>query len=389
MNAAHQSTDSELHCAFQQFNKLSEQFTQAYHDLEHRFGQIKNELSDTKSKRLKELAEKEQLATRLHLLLSVLPMGVLVVSKSGHILEHNNAAEELLSVPLRNTTWTEVVELVFPKDSTFETSSICVNQRNLHISSQGVPNASDTLILINDVTEPLAHIDSLKRKERLAYLGNAIASIAHDIRTPLAASFLHLSNLDKNLKQNDFSTIATEKVRYSLKNLENTLNNMLAYAKGNADTFAAVDCKTFSEMVVKELLEYFPNTVLSMRSDENIHSKFIRVNTVAMITSLRNLITNAQQAGGSEVEVSIDISIEENQLLKIEVSDNGPGIKDEILDSIFEPFFTTKDNGTGLGLSIVKSIMESHKGRIYAYNHINGATIIVEIPLLKEKIIIQ
>lgn len=389
MNAVNQSTDSELHCAFQQFNKLSEQFTQAYRDLEHRFGQIKHELSDTKSKRLTELAEKEQLATRLHLLLTVLPMGVLVVNKNGQILEHNNAAEELLSVPLKNATWTEIVELVFPKESTYDTSSICVNQRNLHISSQSVPNASDILILINDVTEPLAHVDSLKRKERLAYLGNAIASIAHDIRTPLAASFLHLSNLDKNLKQQELPTLATEKVRYSLKNLENTLNNMLAYAKGNADTFAALDCKSFSEMVVRELLEYFPNTALSMRSDKGIDDKFIRVNTVAMITSLRNLITNAQQAAGGEVEISIDISIQEDRFLKIEVSDNGPGINDEILENIFEPFFTTKENGTGLGLAIVKSIMESHKGDIYADNHIDGATITVEIPLVKEKIIIQ
>ena len=62
MNAVTQPSNADLHSAFKQFNKISEQFTFAYRDLEHRFKQLKRELSDTKSKRLAELAEKEQLA---------------------------------------------------------------------------------------------------------------------------------------------------------------------------------------------------------------------------------------------------------------------------------------------------------------------------------------
>ena len=101
MNAVTQSTNADLHSAFKQFNKISEQFTFAYRDLESRFKQLKRELSDTKSKRLSELAEKEQLATRLHLLLTVLPMGVLVVGNDGEVLESNQAAEDFLGISLR------------------------------------------------------------------------------------------------------------------------------------------------------------------------------------------------------------------------------------------------------------------------------------------------
>ena len=146
MNAVTQSSNMDLHIAFKQFNKVSEQFTLAYRDLETRFKQLQLELSDTKSKRLAELAEKEQLATRLHLLLTVLPMGVLVVGKDGAILESNQTAEQLLSIPLSGLKWSQALARVFPEHANKEISSISVNDRNLHISSKAIPGSSDTLI---------------------------------------------------------------------------------------------------------------------------------------------------------------------------------------------------------------------------------------------------
>ena len=106
MNALPQSTNADLRAAFSQFNQISEQFTYAYRDLEAQLKQLKQELSETKSKRLTELAQKEQLATRLHLLLTVLPMGVVVAGDDGTILEANESAEKLLAV---KASWNEVV----------------------------------------------------------------------------------------------------------------------------------------------------------------------------------------------------------------------------------------------------------------------------------------
>lgn len=383
MNAVTQSTNADLHSAFKQFNKISEQFTYAYRDLETRFKQLKRELSDTKSKRLAELAEKEQLATRLHLLLTVLPMGVLVVGNDGIILESNQAAEDLLATPLRGLTWSTVLQQVFPDYEQKDVGSICINERNLHLTSKTIPGSSDTLVLISDVTDPIAHIDSIKRQERLAFLGNAIASIAHDIRTPLAASFLQLSNLDKKLKDKDFEAPATENIRHSLKTLESTLNNMLMYAKGNADSYEAINCKKFSEIIVNDVLEYFPGIAVSMRSDNELENKYIKINKNAIVTSIRNLISNAQQVASEELEISVDMSIICNKL-NIRVDDNGPGIEEGIIEKIFEPFFTTKSNGTGLGLSIVKSILDSHKGTVKAENNADGASFVILIPLVDD-----
>ena len=384
MNAVTQSTNADLHVAFKQFNKVSEQFTLAYRDLENRFKQLKLELSDTKSKRLTELAEKEQLATRLHLLLTVLPMGVLVVGKDGTILESNQTAEQFLSIPLAGSEWSQVLAQVFPDYEHKEISSISVNDRNLHISSKIIPGSSDTLILISDVTDPIAHIDSVKRKERLAFLGNAIASIAHDIRTPLAASFLQLSNLDKKLKEKYQETPAIEKIRHSLKVLEGTLNNMLMYAKGSADVCEAIDCKELSEVLAADTLEYFPNVALKMRADDGLERNLVKINKNAIVSCVRNIIANAQQVSAENLEINVYVWVDLNGRLNIKIDDNGPGIEQIIQHKIFDPFFTTKKNGTGLGLSIVKSIVDSHKGKVWAENHSNGASFTIQIPLVNE-----
>jgi len=73
---------------------------------------------------------------------------------------------------------------------------------------------------------------------------------------------------------------------------------------------------------------------------------------------------------------------EEAVAVIIEVSDNGPGVAEELKEKIFAPFFTTRENGTGLGLAIVSQIVHSHGGEIYVNNQTNGGAIFsVRLPL--------
>lgn len=383
MNAVSSISNNDLHIAFEQFNQISNQFTHAYQDLENRFKQIKSELSDTKAKRLLELAEKEQLANRMHLLLMALPMGVMVVDKEGVIQECNNAATELLAMPLQGLVWQQVINQLFSEKNNKDVSHIYINGRNLHFSSKTISGSKDSLILINDVTDPVTYSDSLKRKERLAFLGKAIASIAHDIRTPLAASFLNLSNLDKNLRSEDRAEYvrAVEKVRYNLKTLENTINSMLIYAKGGADTFELINCKKCCELLAKDLFATFPNISFNIHAEENLKDKYIKINFDALMTSFRNLIANSKAVCADELIIDIKFMLNRQNRLSIVVSDNGPGIQESVVNKIFDPFFTTRKNGTGLGLSIVKSIIESHKGKIHARNSSEGAKFYIDMPI--------
>ena len=382
MNAVSNLSNADLHNAFEQFNQISEQFTHAYQDLEGRFKQIKSELSDTKSKRLLELAEKEQLANRMQLLLMALPMGVMVIDSEGVIRECNQSSTDLLDTQLHGKLWSEVIKELFPGHSQADISSIDINGRNLHFSSKTIIGSKDTLVLVNDVTDPMTHIDSVKRKERLAFLGNAIASIAHDIRTPLATSFLHLANLNRKLKGQDHDDYikVVDKVRYNLKTLENTLNSMLIYAKGGADTFELIECKKYCELVATDLLELFPRVTFSIHAQEELKNRHIKINFNALMTSFRNLIANSQAVSQKDVVIKINFICDKEDFMVITISDNGPGIDESTINKIFEPFFTARKNGTGLGLSIVKSIVESHCGNITAENISTGAMFKIQLP---------
>jgi nitrogen fixation/metabolism regulation signal transduction histidine kinase len=86
--------------------------------------------------------------------------------------------------------------------------------------------------------------------------------------------------------------------------------------------------------------------------------------------ALINLLKNAEEALAARPDGEITLSAALNQRgrIVIEVSDNGPGIKDDILNKIFVPYFTTKSDGSGIGLSLTRQIMVSHGGFIRAMN---------------------
>ncbi|AHW59497.1 Histidine kinase-, DNA gyrase B-, and HSP90-like ATPase [Draconibacterium orientale] len=81
---------------------------------------------------------------------------------------------------------------------------------------------------------------------------------------------------------------------------------------------------------------------------------------------LINLVKNACQAneGNENAKIQIEATVNEAGRATISVTDNGPGISDELMDKIFIPFFTTKDNGSGIGLSISRQIMQLHGGSL-------------------------
>jgi len=101
-----------------------------------------------------------------------------------------------------------------------------------------------------------------------------------------------------------------------------------------------------------------------------------------------NLISNAVQAmsaGGGNLAVKVELTrpaFEQPQVVA-SVSDNGPGIPDEIRDHIFEPFVTTNPQGTGLGLAITKRIVTAHKGSINVSSFPGGTMFQISLPAIK------
>ena len=99
-----------------------------------------------------------------------------------------------------------------------------------------------------------------------------------------------------------------------------------------------------------------------------------------------NILVNAAQAIEGKGEIKIK-TWTENKNVVITISDNGPGIPEEIREKIFEPFFTTKDvgEGTGLGMSISYDIIKEHRGQIKVASEAGqGTTFTIELPLDRE-----
>ncbi|MCA9729384.1 MAG: ATP-binding protein, partial [Candidatus Eisenbacteria bacterium] len=95
---------------------------------------------------------------------------------------------------------------------------------------------------------------------------------------------------------------------------------------------------------------------------------------------LLNLILNAAQAAGPGGHVEVRCSAEEDRI-RLEIRDDGPGFSDEAIENVFTPFFTTKEKGTGLGLAISHRIVESHGGCIEVANRPEGgACVTLELP---------
>jgi signal transduction histidine kinase len=98
-----------------------------------------------------------------------------------------------------------------------------------------------------------------------------------------------------------------------------------------------------------------------------------------------NLILNAAEAMGGSGKIIVRTYPKTSEdWVRIEISDTGPGIPEDIVDHVFEPFFTTKEEGkgTGLGLSVVYGIVQNHQGRIWVNSEPGkGATFFIEFSL--------
>jgi signal transduction histidine kinase len=94
---------------------------------------------------------------------------------------------------------------------------------------------------------------------------------------------------------------------------------------------------------------------------------------------VQNLVRNAIEAAPKGGQVGVAVELVERSL-HIRVSDNGPGMTDDVRARIFEPFFSTKEFGTGMGMSIVHSFVAMHDGRVEIATSPNGTTIDVALP---------
>ncbi len=239
--------------------------------------------------------------------------------------------------------------------------------------------------------------EGLRRKERLAALGELSAGVAHEIRNPLGVI---KNSAEMIRKKKDGDTTISELSTFIIDEtdrLNNVVDNLLEFARPRAPKLRWENIIEIMERALRIVEEKSKAKGIEIRKEfsPNLHEKILCDNgqmEQAFLNILINAIDGIKNPGG---EVSVRIvpgrEFEEEpsiiDYLYIQVKDNGSGIKEEDMGKIFNPFFTTKPDGTGLGLSIVHKIIENHDGEISAESSPGkGTTMTIKMPIkLKEQ----
>lgn len=376
----------ELQDAFGAFNQLSAQLTESYQQLEVRVSALTKALETEQDERIKELTEKERVASRLQSLLQALPGGVVVIDDKGNVQEHNSAAELLLGQPLLGLPWSDIIQRSFaPRGDDGHDISL-VDGRKVNISTCPLGSEPGQILLITDVTEIRYLQDRMGQQQRLAAMGKMAASLAHQIRTPLSSTLLYVSNLKRQVLSDEDRFVITEKMTARLRHLEQLIEDMLMYSregKVGEEYFTSQDLLEELKQGLEAQLELTNTKFITNNKAENL---MIHGNRQMLLSALTNLAMNAMQAMKESDKsmvgkIEVTLSQSKNNVC-IALKDNGPGISPELQQQIFDPFYTTRTQGTGLGLAVVQAVAKAHGGNVELDSTLNkGSVFKVSLPL--------
>ena len=358
---------TELKRAFHMFNEMSQQLTDSYAFLENKVEQLSGELATVSAQRMQELSEKERIADRLESLLQMLPAGVLLLDENGVIIQSNLAAEDLLlkasgAGSLLGQRWRTLIRRCFKprRDDGHEIS--LVDGRRVSLRTAAMTNERGQLILLTDMTGTRALQAQLAQHERLSAMGKMVASLAHQIRTPLAAATLYAGHLNSENLDEDHRVRFAGKLQERLHHLESQVRDMLIFARGEAPLNDDVKVSDLLDGIASAMEVPIAQSGASCKVENHMGEASLMCNRDSLISAVMNLINNALESCEHPIEILLVADRDDEGRLRIQVMDNGPGLPEDKKARMMEPFFTTKSNGTGLGLAVVQAVVRAHHG---------------------------
>ena len=226
----------------------------------------------------------------------------------------------------------------------------------------------------------LAHIN------RVSMLGEMAASLAHEIKQPIAAAITSanscvewLSHEPPNL---DRARAAAARIDKYGNRAAEIIDRMRSFYKKSPPQRELVDVNGIIHEILMLLKGEATRSPITMRTDLSAELPRIMVDRVQLQQVFMNLMINGIEAmDGSGGELTVKSELQDGQL-QFSVSDTGVGLPTEKMEQIFSAFFTTKPQGSGMGLAISRSLVESHGGQLWAsVNHGGGATFHFTLPI--------
>jgi signal transduction histidine kinase len=220
-------------------------------------------------------------------------------------------------------------------------------------------------------------VEKLNQAERMATLGEMIASVSHEIKNPLGIIRSTGELLEKKMSQYEPGSQLATVIREESDRLNRIVTEFLDFARPLVPRCQPVHLETLFEKNIQFLTPELERFHIAVQRDYQlppVHS--VPVDQDLIYRAFLNILLNAVQAMPEGGTIRIGIEFHSREVV-ITVSDSGPGLADDELEKAFKPFFTTKERGSGLGLAIVRNIIEAHRGNIKMTKPGEGGTAVV------------
>ena len=217
--------------------------------------------------------------------------------------------------------------------------------------------------------------EQLNKTERLAHLGTMVATVSHEIKSPLGIVRSTAEILKKRItkvapgNENLAQIIIDETSR-----LNTIVTEFLDFARPQQPKLQSTDIHSILERVISFVQPMATEQQVSISTSFSSTMMLKAVDDEMLYRAFLNILLNGIQAmeDGGELRIGTDILADGR--LRISISDTGPGMSQEKMEQIFQPFYTDKSKGTGLGLAIVQNSIASHRGEITVDSRIDEGT---------------
>lgn len=327
-------------------------------------------------------------ADRMQHLVNMLPVGVVVLDGRGYVSDANPVALEMLGEPLKGQRWLDVITRSFRPRSDDGMEVSLHSGRRVKLAISAMSPEPGQLIVLTDLTETRQLQSRLAHMQRLSTLGKMMATLAHQIRTPLSSAMLYAENLNNQRLNESAKGLFQQKLVARLQDLEQQVNDMLLFARsGSEASVAEVSLANILQEVESGIEAQLEALQADLKWQVAEPELLLWANQSSLAGAIQNLLHNSLQIIGTGAELIVRCQRNPTipDCIEIQVLDNGPGIPEHLQHQIFEPFFTTRSQGTGLGLAVVQAVVNAHKGQVHCCNHEGGgACFTLQLPLHNE-----
>ncbi len=240
----------------------------------------------------------------------------------------------------------------------------------VEVSARFVEHDGQRLILAiaRELSDKRALTETLLQADKMMLLGQLSATVAHEIRNPLAAVNLNLQMLQRKFESDEKAQHHINIAMRGVERIMNIVTTTLDFAKPQAPRIQEIDINDVLTDSLELISDILFRKIIAVNLDLEHQLPKLRADLNQMQQVFINLLTNScdaiQAKGHIDIQTSCEVENDQTSAIQIAISDNGCGIVAEDLPRIFEPFFTRKAEGTGLGLAITHRIIQHHGGTI-------------------------